>query len=766
MKKLVFSILLVAFTPLWMLFAQEQITLIVEDAVTGTPLAGAYVVKNDKLLARTGNDGKCVITVKEGETVSISLQGYETQKIRIPAGRKVLKVALHPLSVQLDQVVITSDPLRTPVHAVVSQDLEKKYSQPRNTAELFKDLPGFTLQKRSAMSTEPSLRAFKYEEMNLIYDGGFKMVNACPNRMDPAPAHVIPEEVEKIEIIKGPFNVRFGQTFGAVVNMQTRHTAPEKKGLSGLLQAGYETNGQNKVGLASLTYAKEKFDVNTTLSYRNFGDYIDGKGDTVPAGFRSLEYSVKTGFNPGKNQRLVLDWRQNFTRNVKHPGLMMDSPKDDSYLLGLDYFIDKVSDKVRSVTAKAYYSYVDHLMTNGYLLDEPRPNYPTFDARTPVWSRTLGGKIEAEYQPRKNMLIYIGTDADAIARDGIKTVLITRNPATGVPLDPPKKKVMKVWQNAQINDFGLYAQGSWTKDKKNIFGAGLRMDYVWSIAKDPDPGMIEIYGQFGPKTDVVLSANFSYIYKQPDYRLEAAIGRGTRTPNMLERYIYRFSISEDNRDYIGNPFLKPEVNNQIEISGVKKWDKLQLGADIYASYFQNYITAFVNSALTASSGGCGGGAPKAPKQFLNVDAYQYGFDIFGTYHFTPEFQLSVDYSYIYAYNLRFKEPLAQINPPGGHIKLKYHKPKYWLDYRVEWRQAKTEVAVSFDETPTPGYMVHDFMAGYKPDTHWTFGFSVTNIFDTAYYYHSTFVFRNAGPRTGEHIYEPGRNIGLMITYKF
>jgi len=762
MKRFIFIIL---FSWIWAAAAQQAVVLKVSDGFTGEPVAGASVEKDGKKIAVTDRNGTCRLEVKAGDRLVVKAQGYEELELEVPTRLpRVWEVHLMPESVRLDQVVITSDPLRTPVHAVVSQDIEKKYSQPRNTAELFKDMPGFSLQKRSAMSTEPSLRAFKYEEMNLIYDGGFKMVNACPNRMDPAPAHVIPEEVEKIEVIKGPFNVRFGQTFGAVVNMQTRRGAPEKKGLSGLLQGGYETNGSNKVGLASLTYAREKFDVSSTLSYRDFGDYVDGKGDTVPAGFRSLEYSVKTGFTPRKERRLLLDWRQNFTRNVKHPGLPMDSPKDDSYLIGVDYYAGKISPKIRAFTAKAYYSYVDHLMTNGYLMDKPRPNYPTFDARTPVWSRTAGMKAESEYQPKKNLLVYVGASADGIARDGTKTVLITRNPNTGEPW-PVKKKVMKVWQDARITDYGAYAQGSWSKDRRNIFGAGIRVDYVRAEARDPDPGMIALYGNFGPRVDMVLSANFSYIYKRPDYRIEAAVGRGARTPNMIERYIYRFVISEDSREYIGNPFLKPEINNQVEISGIRQWGAFRAGADVFASYFQNYITAVLRSDWTPDTGSCGN-PPKAPKQFVNVDAYQYGADIFASYDLTEAWRLSADFSYIKAYNLTLNEPLAQINPPGGHIKVRFRQPRYWVDYRVELRAPKTDVAKSFDEHPTPGYAVHDVMAGWKPNEHWTLGLSVTNIFDAAYYYHTTFVFRNAGPRTGEKIYEPGRNIGMMVTYKF
>jgi iron complex outermembrane receptor protein len=49
--------------------------------------------------------------------------------------------------------------------------------------------------------------------------------------MDPITSHVIPEEIGKIEVVKGPYTVRFGQTFGGVVNMVT--TTPCEQGLHG-----------------------------------------------------------------------------------------------------------------------------------------------------------------------------------------------------------------------------------------------------------------------------------------------------------------------------------------------------------------------------------------------------------------------------------------------------------------------------------------------------------------------------------------------------
>ena len=143
----------------------------------------------------------------------------------------------------LDEIILIENPLKNISHSVIAIDEAKKNSQPRTATDLFKDIPGFSIQKRSAIASEPSLRAFKYEQMNIKYDAGGKYVHACPNRMDPITAHIIPEEVRKIEVIKGPFTTRYGQTFGGIVNIVTTPEIHTDNGLFGEIQSGFETNG-------------------------------------------------------------------------------------------------------------------------------------------------------------------------------------------------------------------------------------------------------------------------------------------------------------------------------------------------------------------------------------------------------------------------------------------------------------------------------------------------------------------------------------------
>ncbi len=762
--KIIISILML--TSISLLHAQNlEVSGTVRDAESHLPVAGATLTDLNRpgTKAVTDIEGQFRIKIKRGDSIRVMHPDYTAKTVRITSAHPV--VELQHKAVMLHQVIVTADPLRDAVHSVSINDRAKQISQPRNVADLFADVPGFSIQKRSNTSMEPSLYAFKYEEMNVRYDGSSKMVNACPNRMDPATAHIIPEDVTKIEVIKGPFSVRFGQSFGATVNMVTRKPHDYGPGFHGAVEGGYETNGQNRVVRSELVNVGKKWAYGIEGEYRKFGDYIDGSGVLTPAGFTTASYSFKAGYKPRKSRHFYAHWHQKFGRNIDHAGLPMDSPIDDSYLISLGYDAKAIAPNT-DLSVKTYASYVNHLMTNGYKLREPRPNYPGIDARTPVYSRTFGGKVELTRKPAKNILWYFGTDVDIIQRDGSKTVVVNVNPNTGQAMNPPVVKHFSVWQGAQINDFGLYAERHQQLRKGLYLSAGLRADAVYSFARHPDPGLKQIYGDIKPVTHFAVSGNIALKYRKAGWQWEAALGRGTRTPSMLERYIYRFTIGEDARQYIGNPYLKPETNNQLQLGVRKHWNNLQAGLDIFGSYFQNYITAVINSSLGSGGGGCMAGPPMAPRQFQNVDAYQYGFTGLFAAYITPELRLHADFSLTKAYNLTLDEPLAQVAPGSGHIGLKYQRAKYWFDLRSELVAAQNDFSPSFGETATPGHVTYDFRAGWQPGKHLSVGAAVLNLTNAAYYNHLNFAFRNSGPLTGRRIYEPGRNFSFYLKFRF
>ena len=148
-------------------------------------------------------------------------------------------------TIKLNQVIVTGNINTDPILSIVSNTYDEKIVQPKNVADLFNNINGFSVIKRGNYAIDPSFRGAQYEQLNIQYDGGTKAMHACPNRMDPITTHIIPEEISKIEIIKGPYTVRYGATFGGIVNLVTQKPDYVDYGLHGKVSGGYESNGNS-----------------------------------------------------------------------------------------------------------------------------------------------------------------------------------------------------------------------------------------------------------------------------------------------------------------------------------------------------------------------------------------------------------------------------------------------------------------------------------------------------------------------------------------
>lgn len=662
--------------------------------------------------------------------------------------------------ISLNEIIVTGKQNQTNI--TYKNDYQKRIVQPKNISDLFTDINGFSVVKRGNYAIDPVLRGFMYEQLNVMYDGGTKAVNACPNRMDPITTHVTPEEVSKIEVIKGPFTVRYGSTFAGIVNMVTENADTYTKGISGKVSSGYETNGNSYVGMAQLRYATTKYDITGSFGYRNFGDYKDGDGQEIPSSFKSTDYGVKLGYNLTENQRLQAHWRQSFGRDVKHAALPMDTEIDDSSILSLDYKAENLSNKLKTITAKGFYSYVDHLMTNAN-----RPSAAMTYAAAPVTSTTYGGKFELHWLLQPKINLYVGADANLIGRDGERTRTIKI--MNGSVLPTPRIMVDKIWQDAYLNDYGVFTEMKYDLSSSTLLSAGVRLDFVNTNAKDPEADFEARYN-VTEKNETNFSGAVSLKNKLSDHvSLELAFGRGTRTADMLERYINHFSIGQDAYEYLGNPNLKPEVNNQFEV-GLKGYTYLNqtqwiFSTSVFYSIFENYIMGVVDENIPRKF--MPGTNPLYTKVFQNIDdAYKTGAEFSSKFSFANDLFFQTDVAYTYSWNNNFNESLPLTPPLMAKISGGIEKDNYWASVFWNLASKQTNISESFGETETPGYGTLDIKGGLKLIKNLDLGIACLNVLDQYYVNHLNFPFRNQAGFGITPITEPGRNFTVFVQYHF
>jgi iron complex outermembrane receptor protein len=678
---------------------------------------------------------------------------------------KTQKDSTQTKTINLNEVFIQGNPKKDPVLTITKTETEKNIVQPKNVADLFSYLNGFSLIKRGNYAIDPSFRAAQYEQLNIQFDGGTKAMHACPNRMDPITTHVIPEEIEKIEVIKGPYSVRYGATYAGVVNLVTQKTNLQEKGWHGAVSSGYETNGNSLVSMGKLQYVSSAYDITANVGYRDFGNYEDGAGIEIPAAFKSVDYGVKVGYNPQENQRLQMHWRQSFGRDVLHAGLPMDTEEDNSSIVSLDYTMRPASELFDEFNAKVYYSYVDHIMTN-----KRRPNFMRTEAVSTIEATTAGGKMELTLTPSKKITLFTGVDTLLIARDGNRNRLVKQN-MMGIPLPQAMSFTDKIWQDSYVNDFGTFAEAKYVLNDATILTAGLRYDMVTSDIKDPENDFANLYA-LDKRTEHNISGTVSLKRSLSEHAfLEVAFGRGVRSANMIERFINHFNVGQDPFEYVGNPNLEAEVNNQFEI-GLKVKAKLS-DHDTYVNYaisgfyaiLDNTIVAVVNPSLSRKF--MPNAQPQEVKRFINIEnAYKTGFEASVGFDILHDLTFNAAVAYVYSKNQDLNESLPLTPPLTSNFELLFEKENYWIRTNYSITSQQDHIAPSFREQETLGYNILDVRLGVKPIKNVTLGLAALNIFDKAYNNHLNFAFRNLADFANEPINDPGRNFSAFIKYSF
>lgn len=666
--------------------------------------------------------------------------------------------------IMLNEVLLSGKARMDPVFSVVSNKYSRKVVQPKNVTDLFNDLNGFSVIKRGNYAIDPSFRAAQYEQLNLQYDGGTKALHACPNRMDPVTTHIIPEEISRIEIVKGPYTMRYGPTFGGLVNLVTQKPNVFANGFNGKLSSGYESNGGNNVNLVQLGYTENNYDVQGTFGHRDFGNYEDGDGLEIPSSFRSLDYGLKFGYNLSDSERLQAQWRQSFGRDILHAALPMDTEYDNSSIASIDYKKSMDNGRLKSITGKIYYSFVDHLMTN-----EKRPSFIRTEARTPVDATTLGGKFEIEWDATDKLILFSGIDGIHIARDGTRTRLV--KVMNGNPLPMPMEFQDKVWQDSYITDLGFFTEGNYYLSASTALTIGLRYDHVISDIKDPEDDFAQLY-DLEKRTEHNLSGTLSVKKQLSDnVLLQAAYGRGVRSANMIERFINHFNIGQDPFEYIGNPDLKAEVNNQFEIGLLGKaplkngFNNLKYEASLYYSFFENYIVGVIDETKTRKFMPMA--QPQNPKVFRNLDhADKKGFELMAKLEFLNHYYFKTELAYVYTKNKDLNESLPLTPPLTTRLSVGIEKSKFWANAILSITSKQDKIAPSFGEIPTDGYQTLDLRIGTTILKDFTLGVAALNVFDEAYNNHLNFSFVNQNGFERAPITDPGRNLAIFLQYQF
>jgi iron complex outermembrane receptor protein len=625
---------------------------------------------------------------------------------------------------------------------------EIRESSAKDVGEALTKLEGIWKVRKGGIANDVVLRGFSRDNINVLIDDD-RVYAACPNRMDPPAFHVDFSQVERIEIIKGPFDVRHQGSMAGLVNIITKK--PEK-GFH--LKLNASAGSFNFINLSPVvSYADDKLGILVGYSYRYSKPYKDGDGKRITEytnykpqfinskAFEINTYWTKLGFKPIENHSVEFSYTKQDARHVLYPYLHMDAIYDKTDRFNMNYQIDGISDTLKSLKFHLYYTKVDHLMDSRFRTG--------MYMRTDAESKTYGGKLEANLGD-----LTLGFEAYKRNWNAFSSMM-------GGQFSIP---------DVDTESLGLYGEYKKNLSDKLKLVAGLRLDTTKTKA-DSSKANTNLYYDYKDtrstsKTDTYPSGNIQLFYElQKGTELFVGLGHSVRVPDAQERY---FALKRPSGwDWVGNPKLKPSKNTELDLGIKYSTDKALIKATAFYSYVQDYITVHKQNRITGRN--TSGTSNSQARSYENVNAQFFGGEVDLRLSLTQELFLFGGMSYVQARketkpekNIRSSR-VAEIPPLKTRLALRYDKGTYFGEVETILSATQYRVDTDLNEQRTSGYGVVNVKVGgnFKG---FTINAGIDNVFDKKYYEYLSY--QRDPFATGVKVPEPGRTFYINASYTF
>lgn len=637
--------------------------------------------------------------------------------------------------------------------------------------EILRIEPNVSGIRRGGFAVDPVVRGFRYSQLNVHLDDGIHIEGGCPNRMDPVMSHIDNEDIERVEIIRGPYLMQYGPTQGASIRLITQKENPFiNKKVQLISSTGYDANRNGFRQHLSVSGSTDRHYVKIAGGIKDYGNYTDGNGTEWKSSFHKKDISADIGYRPSANSTLFIAYKGSFGRDVLFPALPMDEIADNTHIFSVNYTHRNPVIPENQLKISTYHTRVYHEMDNRFRpqFSQITPPYTgLMQAVAKVNTSTSGLRLVLD-QKQGSYMLQGGFDTEITLKDG------TRHAKMIMQMDGQEftsHKYFNLWKEAWIHNTGLFGSISSTI-REITWRAAARVDLNLSDSKDTLVIIKENIPWFevSPETHVNLSLSGSAAWQiNSQMSLTLGLARGVRSPDMQERYIKFLATGYDRYDYLGNPNLKPEINYQVDLMLDYRSHDFRLFTNLFRSDIRNFITGILipPAILRPVSMGAPG-----VKQFNNIQrAVLYGFEAGVSAQPADKLMVSLSSGYTYAYFPEIEKIILEENQATGSVILKndpipeipaleaFFRASYalWnnrllpsLEIRAVSDQ-KHVSAASYEES-TPGYVLMNLAISYHPCKFANLNVGVNNLLNKAYYDHLNRKMIGAQTR----YYEPGR----------
>lgn len=731
----------------WLFFSQAiHAQAILEGKVSteeGRPLIGATVYLPEQ--------NKGTISNKDGYyrfenlplgkiKIQFSFVGYNTeiQTINVSEGINVLNIELTEAVIQSQEVVVTGGYVSSQHENAVKIDVlnskDVLLAGTPNFMESLTQIPGIDMISKGPGVSKPVIRGLSMNDV-LVMNNGVRIENY--QFSENHPLGINENEIERVEIIKGPASLLYGSdAIGGVLNFIKEKPAPAEHVMGDYRMQLYSNTlgANNSLGLKG---SSGNIFGGFRVGYKTHADYLQGGGDYVPnSRFNEMTFNANAGYT-GKigTFKLFYDYLKQDLGMTVPDGISLITErgrKNEFWFQDLEHqllssqnslFLGKFKWDINA----AYQLAGRKLQTT---LDFPfvEMNLKTFTYESKLYfpsdinSEYILG-VQGMYQNNRNL---------------------NNRPSQFLP-------------DANINNAGILGLIKHSFSQHFILQGGLRFDQYQTETfalgeKGTDNYLASVSKNF---SNVSGSLGLTY---QPIKKiiLRANVAKGYRVPNLSE---LTSNGMHGNRYEIGNDSLSPENAYETDISLHYHGDFLSFDLAGFYNIIDHYIYVSPTEETTTSG----------------VKIYRYNqrnATLFGgeaSIRFHPEsirwLQVESHFSSVIGKDDEGEYlPFIPANKLRNQIKLErenlnfLHKPTITLSALTSFPQNHP----SLFETSTPGYTLFDLNINAEliiSKQHWLLGINVANLFDKKYIDHLS----TLNPMN---YFNPGRNISLVVNIPF
>ena len=612
-----------------------------------------------------------------------------------------------------------------PVSVVQQQTIGERL--PNNASDLFTGIPGLDVEGVGTNQTRPMIRGLRGQRVLMLEEG--LRLNNSRRRLDsgepPAVAGLF--ELERVEIVRGATSVLYGSdAIGGVVNLVPRSAGRSESGggawgARGALQYRHSTGDrQNRVS-GTVSGGSGKFGFRAGASWRH-SDAYDAPSGTF--GDLSLERATRvqdTGvedYNLGA--RLQYELAENhsvFARVERYRALDagfgfvepedLGTPGPRIRLMWPDFRFDRliagyegrdlgliVADRVdlKAYTQSNERTFItDFFLPAGPGISTVSENFTDID--------TNGLRLEAAKLLGGRHVLTYGVD---LYRDAsFNTDRRTR----AVGPAPPTIDETPSLPNARLTSVGLFAQDAFALGARLDLTLGVRWQGVTSktlLTENLDEPLTEA-------TDGTLVGAANLLYRAGDaVNLIGSIGRGFRSPNLIERF-FTGDTPDGTGRWVRNPDLGAETSLSVDVG-----TRVTTGA-LYAEgfLFGNFLS---NGIQLRPTGDQEDGVPT----FHNVNISSIdirGVEVTAGIEATPGLLIEAGYTHVDATNPDDEDDLVQEgyrDRLNGRVRYSA-ADRYWLEYQIRFsgRTDRITPGVSPVGDEIPSFTVMSLRGGLR-----------------------------------------------------